>query len=63
VIKKSEEIALKCKAVQETKRYMKYKLPDELFEDEEPVVLFSGKHIYVHKGDKTDSVKQIVLSL
>ena len=62
MVKQKVEIVLKCVAVQETKRYVKYRLPDELFEDEEPAVLFSGRHIYILKGDENAGVKQVVLS-
>lgn len=54
-------LELVCSAVQETMRYRKYKLPEELFEDEEPVVMFSGKHIYVLKGEEAEKVKRIVV--
>ena len=63
MVKKGKELELECVAVHETKRYRKYKLPSELFDDEEAVVLFSGKHIYVHKGDEGEGVEQIVIVL
>lgn len=63
MVKQNEKIVLECKAVPATKRYLKYRLPDELFEDEEPDVLFSRKHVYVRKGDEGDKVKQVVVVL
>jgi hypothetical protein len=63
MVKKNEKLVLKCEAAVATRRYLKYKLPGELFEDEEPVVLFSGRHVYLHKGDGGDGVKQIVIML
>lgn len=63
MVKKNGKLVLECIATPETKRYLKYRLPDELFEDEEPVVLFASKHIYLHKGDEGEGVKQIVLML
>jgi len=63
MVKQNEKIVLECKAVPATKRYLKYRLPDELFEDEEPDVMFSGKHVYVRKGDEGDKVKQVVVVL
>lgn len=63
MIRKNGKMILECKAVNETKRYLKYKLPVELFEDEEPEVLFSGRHVYLLKGDDNASVKQVVIML
>ena len=63
MVKKVKKLELKCVAVHETRRYRKYKLPSELFDDEEPVVLFSGRHVYLHKGNEGDGVKQVVIVL
>ena len=60
---KAGKIVLECAAVNETKRYLKYRLPAELFEDEEPEVLFSGRHIYLLKGNENATVKQVVIVL
>lgn len=62
---KAGKIVLKCEAVNATKRYLKYRLPGELFDDEEPIALFSGRHIYVLKGEGDDdkSVKEVVIQL
>jgi hypothetical protein len=63
MVKKAEQIVLKLVAVVATRRYLKYRLPDELFEDEEPVLLLSGRHVYVHKNREGGEVQQIVLVL
>jgi hypothetical protein len=58
-----ERKVLECVAVVPTKRYLKYKLPESLFEDEEPEVLFSTRHVYVLKAEAGDKVREIVLVL
>ena len=63
LVKKGGKLVLSCTSVPATKRYFKYRLPDELFEDEEPVVLLSGKHIYLHKGDEGNGIKKIEIIL
>ena len=63
MVKENGRLMLECKEVHETKRYRKYKFPEELFEDEERVVMFSGKHVYLHKGDDGDGVKEVVIVL
>lgn len=60
---KAGKIVLKCEAVPVTRGYLKYRLPGEVFEDEEPDVLFSGRHIHVRKGDDNKAVKEIVVEL
>lgn len=63
MVKTKGKVVLECKAVPETKRYLKYRLPDELFEDEEPIILLSGKHVYLLKNDDVASVKKIEVVL
>ena len=57
------KLVLKCKATTPTKRYLKYSMPPELFEDEEPFVMFSGRHVYLNKGAEGDVVKRVVIEL
>lgn len=60
---KDGKVVLKCVGVHETKRYLKYELPGELFVDEEPIVLFSSRHIYWLKDDDASGVKEIKIML
>lgn len=60
---KNGKLVLKCEVTTPTKRYLKYRMPPELFEDEEPLVMFSGRHVYLNKGAEGDGVKQVVIML
>lgn len=61
VAKNGEVLELRCEVLADTKRYRKFKLPVELWEDEEPVVLFSGRHMYLLKGEENQGVKKVVV--
>ncbi|HUW46866.1 MAG TPA: hypothetical protein VMW50_13890 [Dehalococcoidia bacterium] len=62
-LSKDGMLTLLCASPIETKRYVKYRLPAELSDDEEPVVLFAGKHVYLHKvSDGGDVITKIVLN-
>ena len=63
MVKNDKEVVLKCVGVQPTKRYLKYKLPAELFDDEEPEFLFSGRHIYVLKSGENGDCERVVFDL
>lgn len=63
MIKKDGKLVLECEGVVQTKRYMKFRLPEELFEDEESVVLFSGRYVYLHKGDDGEGIEEVVMRL
>jgi hypothetical protein len=58
--KRDKKMVFSCALVGMTKKYMKYQLPEEVRDFENGVVLFSGKSIYVGKGESVEEIELVL---